>query len=93
VRERLARRGRLTAGMRYYRANLGLIVPRKYPPVKIPVVGIWSSGQIFLTERQMRNSARYCTAGWRYVRREGANHWRHLSAPERLNALLLDNLD
>ena len=51
-----------------------------------------SSGDIFLTERQMRNSDRYCAAGWRYERVDGANHWLQLTAPEKTNALLLANL-
>jgi pimeloyl-ACP methyl ester carboxylesterase len=92
VKARLERRGRLTAGMSYYRANIGMMLPRSYPPVMVPVVGIWSSGDIFLTERQMRNSGGYCSAGWRYERLDGANHWLQLTAAERLNALLVNNL-
>jgi pimeloyl-ACP methyl ester carboxylesterase len=92
VKARLSRQGRLTAGMSYYRANIGMILPREYPSVTVPVVGIWSSGDNFLTERQMENSWRYCNAGWRYERVDGANHWLQLTAPERLNALLVNNL-
>jgi pimeloyl-ACP methyl ester carboxylesterase len=92
IRERLARPGRLTAGFNYYRANLGLLFPPTFPRVKVPVVGIYSDGDIFLTEAQMRNSERYCDTGWKYVRVEGANHWLQLDAPERVNALLLEHL-
>jgi pimeloyl-ACP methyl ester carboxylesterase len=92
IRERLSRPGRLTAGFNYYRANLGMLFPSRYPRVKVPVVGIYSDGDIFLTEAQMRNSERFCDAGWKYVRVEGANHWLQLDAPERVNALLLEHL-
>jgi pimeloyl-ACP methyl ester carboxylesterase len=89
---RLTRPGRLTAGINYYRANLGLILPREFPPVTVPVVGIWSDGDRFLVEGQMTNSARYCTAGFRYQRVDGANHWLQLDAPEKVNPLLLASL-
>lgn len=67
-RTELSRPGRLTAGMNYYRANLGLILPSKYPPVEVPVFGIWSSGDLFLTEKQMLDSQQYVNASWRYAR-------------------------
>src|SRR5262245_16341086 len=89
---RLSRPGRLTAGFRYYRANFGMVLPKAYPRVTVPVVGIWSDGDRFLVERQMRESARYCDAGFRYERIEGANHWLQLDAPEKVNPLLLKYL-
>jgi pimeloyl-ACP methyl ester carboxylesterase len=88
----LSRPGRLTAGMNYYRANLGLAVRRQYPPAQVPVLGIWSTGDLFVTEAQMVDSQRYVNAPWRYERIEGANHWMQLTAPEKLNPLLLEYL-
>jgi hypothetical protein len=38
------------------------------------VFGIWSTGDLFLTEAQMVNSQRYVNAPWRYQRIEGANN-------------------
>jgi pimeloyl-ACP methyl ester carboxylesterase len=92
IRARLSRPRRLTAAFNYYRANLRLILAKAFPRVKVPVVGIWSDGDIFLTEDQMRASERYCDAGFRYVRIDGANHWLQLTAPEKLNPLLLQVL-
>src|SRR5437773_2725884 len=92
MRARLSRSGRLTAGFNYYRANLHLMLSKAFPRVKVPVVGIWSDGDVFLTEDQMRASERYCDAGFRYVRIDGANHWLQLTAPEKLNPLLLQLL-
>jgi pimeloyl-ACP methyl ester carboxylesterase len=91
-RRALSRPGRLTAGMNYYRANLGLVAPRHHPRVQVPVLGIWSTGDLFLTETQMIESQRYVNAPWRYERIDGANHWMQLSAPEKLNPLLLEYL-
>jgi pimeloyl-ACP methyl ester carboxylesterase len=92
IRARLSRPGRLTAGFNYYRANLRLLRGKVFPRVKVPVVGIWSDGDIFLTEGQVRASERYCDAGFRYVRIDDANHWLQLTAPEKLNPLLLELL-
>jgi len=88
----LSRRGRLTAAINYYRANIGMIVPRDLPSVPVPVMGVWSSGDAFLSESQMIDSNRYVVAPFRYERIEGANHWLQLAAPDKINALLLDFL-
>jgi pimeloyl-ACP methyl ester carboxylesterase len=92
IRRRLSRPGRLTAGFNYYRANLRPMLSNGFPRVKVPVIGIWSDGDVFLTEGQMRASQHYCDAGFRYVRIDGANHWPQLTAPEKLNPLLLQLL-
>jgi pimeloyl-ACP methyl ester carboxylesterase len=91
-RKTLSRPGRLTAGINYYRANLGLILPRVYPRVSVPITGIYSDGDRFLTEGQMTGSACYCDNGFRYLRVSGANHWMQLDAPEKLTPLILDTL-
>lgn len=88
----LARPGRLRAGMNYYRANPGMVLPREYPCAQVPVFGIWSSGDAFLVEGQMIASERYVKGPWRYARIEGANHWLQLDAPDKVNPLLLDYL-
>ncbi|ROZ75792.1 alpha/beta fold hydrolase [Ramlibacter sp. WS9] len=88
----LARPGRLTAALNYYRANLGIFMPRAYPPVTVPVLGIWSSGDKFLAEKQMLDCEKLVEGSWRYERIDGASHWLQLDDPVRVNALLLDFL-
>lgn len=88
----LVRPGRLTAAMSYYRANIAMILPFDRGDVTVPVMGIWSSKDVALVERQMINSAQFCRASWRYERIDGVGHWLPLEAPERLNPLLLDYL-
>lgn len=88
----LSRPGRLTAAINYYRANLGLVRPRRYPKPQIPIMGVWSDGDIFLCEAQMVETARHVAGPWRYERVMRANHWLQLTAPEAVNALLLDYL-
>jgi pimeloyl-ACP methyl ester carboxylesterase len=93
----LKRRGRLTAGLRWYRANVGLARMLRPPPpgrlgeeiVRIPTMGVWSDGDRYLTEAQMSASARYVEAPWRYERMGAAGHWIPLDEPERLSALLI----
>ena len=94
VAERLAAPGALTAGLNLYRAVLPpaslLGPPLELPPVQAPAMGIWSSGDLALTEEQMTGSAKHVTGPWRYERLDGLGHWPQLDAPEVVNALLLD---
>jgi pimeloyl-ACP methyl ester carboxylesterase len=92
----LSRPGALTAGLNWYRANvaphLELEERRPLPAVTAPTLGLWSSGDRYLTEDRMLRSADYVTGPWRYERIEGASHWMQLDAPERVNELLLEFL-
>jgi pimeloyl-ACP methyl ester carboxylesterase len=91
-KRQMSRPGRLTAAVNIYRANLGLILPKKFPRMKVPVLGVWSSADIALAEKQMVISGEYVDATWCYVRVEGASHWLQLDAPAQVNALLLGYL-
>lgn len=84
--------GRLSAALNYYRANVGLALPKSYPRVRVPVMGIWSDGDPALGEKQMRDSARYVDAEFRFERIHDADHWLQLTAHAQVNHLLLDFL-
>lgn len=86
----LSRPGRLTAGLNYYRANIAMVLPGKRPAVRVPVLGVYSTGDRFLSEDQMVDSARYVSAAWQYRRLDGVGHWMSEEAPELLNAMLLE---
>ena len=92
----LSRPGALTAGLSWYRAALPLssimAPPSGLPAVKSPTLGIWSTGDNYLTEEPMQRSAAQVTGGWRYERFDDASHWIPLDQPERLNTLLLEFL-
>ena len=98
----LSEPGALTAALNWYRANLPidrLVASRSarparpaLPPVQASTLGIWSTGDAYLTEPAMTRSAECVTGGWRYERVEDAGHWIALEQPERLNALLLEFL-
>jgi pimeloyl-ACP methyl ester carboxylesterase len=89
----LKRPGALTAALNWYRANVApetLIARRpELPKVQAPTMGVWSSGDAYLTETQMLLSHPFVTGPWTYQRLEGASHWMQLDQPERLNELLL----
>lgn len=93
---RLSDPAALTASLGIYRANLppeSLVEPGpQLPPLAMPAMGVWSTGDFALTERQMTGSAPYAAAGWRYERMEGVGHWIPLEAPNPLNTLLLNFL-
>jgi pimeloyl-ACP methyl ester carboxylesterase len=91
--DELSQPGALTAGLNWYRANLH---PKReleerppLPPIQADTLGIWSSGDHYLTEDRMVASGEFVARGWRYERIEGASHWMQLDEPERVNDLLL----
>ena len=89
----LSRPGSLTAGLNWYRANAAparqLRERSGFPSVTVPTLGIWSTGDDYLTEAPMARSGEHVEAEWRYERIEGASHWMQLDEPDRLNRLLL----
>jgi pimeloyl-ACP methyl ester carboxylesterase len=88
--------GSLTPGLNWYRANLPAESwagpPPQLPPVQAPAMGVWSTGDIALSEVQMTDSARSVAGPWRYERLEGPGHWMQLDAPDQVSQLLLDFL-
>ena len=88
-----SRPGRLTAGINYYRANLGLLLRPDRTRIKVPVMGVFSTGDRFLAEAQMHGSAAFVDAPFRYERIAGAGHWLQIEAPNEVNRLLLDFMD
>jgi pimeloyl-ACP methyl ester carboxylesterase len=96
VKAEQGRPGRLTAGLNWYRANVppeALVgPPLELPPVQAPTMGVWSSGDIALTEAQMTGSTAFLSGPWRYERLDGVGHWMQLQAPDAVNRLLLDFL-
>ncbi|HET6816005.1 MAG TPA: alpha/beta fold hydrolase [Mycobacteriales bacterium] len=86
----------LTASLGWYRANAhprSLVgEPPTLPPVGAPVLGVWSSGDMALTEEQMTGSAQHVAGSWRYERIDGASHWMQLERADEISGLLLDFL-
>ena len=93
----LSEPGALTPALNWYRANLPVqaILGRtggpRLPAVKANTLGIWSTGDLYLTEEAMTRSAQAIEGQWRYERFEGS-HWVPLDQPDRLNRLLVEFL-
>jgi pimeloyl-ACP methyl ester carboxylesterase len=93
----LSEPGALTPGLNWYRANLpvqavlGRTGGPQLPMIKADTLGIWSTGDLYLTEEAMTRSAQRVEGRWRYERLEGS-HWIPLDQPDRLNRLLLEFL-
>jgi pimeloyl-ACP methyl ester carboxylesterase len=80
-----------TPALNWYRANLHprreLAPPRALPPLRARTLGVWSSGDVYLTEHQMADSPLE-----HYERLEGVGHWLQLEAPDRVTDLILGHL-
>jgi pimeloyl-ACP methyl ester carboxylesterase len=93
----LSEPGALTPALNWYRANLpvqallGRTGGPQLPMIKADTLGIWSSGDLYLTEEAMTRSKARVQGSWRYERFEGS-HWVPLDQPDRLNRLLLEFL-
>lgn len=89
-----SRPGRLTAGLNWYRANFDPAAfqadaPFELPPVSCDVLGLWSSGEKFVTEDQFARTAEYVTGECRLERIDGPSHWVQLDEPEWVTEQLL----
>ena len=92
----LSRPGALTAGLNWYRANLGSALSteqhdKAMVAISCPTMGVWSTGDQFLTEAQMTRSEQFVTGPWRYERLT-CDHWVPVHAADELGHLLLDFL-
>ena len=92
----LSRPDALTAGLSWYRAN---VPPHReldgsppVPNIAAPTLAMWSTGDNYLTEQPVLQSAAFVDGPWRYERIEHASHWLQLDQPDRVNELLVDFL-
>jgi pimeloyl-ACP methyl ester carboxylesterase len=96
VIDELERDGQMSAHLRWYQANVApdafVVDPPSIPLIQAPVMGIWSSGDGALGERQMVASREFCVNGFRYERLEGNGHWVQLEVPDEISSLILDFL-
>jgi pimeloyl-ACP methyl ester carboxylesterase len=86
----MARPGRLSAGLNWYRANLRRVLFGPWENCTVPTLGVWSSRDHFLAEDQMRDSSRRMVAPWAYQRIDDAGHWLPLERPDQVADLALE---
>lgn len=82
----MARPGRFTAGLNWYRGNVrpDPTATMELPKVSVPVLGVYSSGDWYLSEEQMANSKNHVTGRWEYVVINDCGHWVPLDKPQEL---------
>ena len=83
----LSRPGRLTAGLNWYRANLDPTYASKdeipdFPPVSVPVLGLFGLEDPYLSKEQMVYSKKYMEANFSYLEIPNAGHWLPLERPD-----------
>lgn len=89
--QEFSRPGRLSAALNWYRANFSQLGFARFEKSKVPTLGVYSAGDIALTEKQMLDSEKYMDAEWRYRRIEGtSSHWIPLDQPEELARLICE---
>lgn len=91
--QNIARPGRLTAGLNYYRSNLISAFTNPWPNCKVPVLGVLGANDSLLAEDQMMDSEKYMDAEWEYVRLDNMGHWIPLEQPKELYELVHDWFD
>ena len=86
----MARPGRLTAALNWYRANMRRVLFARWGDCTVPTLGVWGDRDHCLAEDQMRMSQRRMQAPWRYERIDGAGHWLPLERPGQIARLALE---
>ena len=61
--------------------------PRK---CTVPTLGMWSTGDTYLWESQVKDSGTLMAAPWRYLKVDNASHWLMLDQPQQVNTAILE---
>ena len=92
----LARPGRLTAALNYYRANIPpenwLKPPPELPPIAVPTTLIWGEADAYMSGLLLERSIQKVTGPLTVERLPGVSHWVQQEVPDRVNALLIEAL-
>jgi pimeloyl-ACP methyl ester carboxylesterase len=90
----MARPGRLTAGLNYYRANLGRPAQQEFPPAPNPIATptqlVWGDQDPALGPGPAHLTERYVAGEYRLEVLQGAGHWLQFERPDDVNRLLLE---
>jgi len=91
----LARPGRLTAALNYYRANLTAVGAAweglaNIGPIATPTVLLWGDQDPALGRRGAEDTRRYMEGGYELKVLEGAGHWLNFDRPDEVSRALTD---
>ncbi|MGA7954927.1 MAG: alpha/beta hydrolase [Gloeobacterales cyanobacterium] len=90
-KEACAQPGALTAGINYYRANLGLDNPLQQfqDPVKVPTLFIYGEKDFAILPETVKDLKKYVDSPYEEVRLPDCGHWVQQEAPETVNQVLI----
>jgi pimeloyl-ACP methyl ester carboxylesterase len=92
--EGFARPYRLTAGLNYYRANLGLESYQRYPPaphpVRVPTQLVWGDEDPALGRTGTEATGAHVAAEYRLEVLAGAGHWLQFERPAEVSSRLIE---
>ena len=92
----LARPGRMSAALNYYRANIPpenwLKPPPDLPPIGVPTTIIWAEADAYMSGLLLDRSVAKVAGPLTVERLPGVSHWVQQEAPERVGALMLQAL-
>ena len=83
--------GALTGALNWYRANELDGPDVELPPVTVPTLFVWPSGDPYLGREAAIATADYVEGPYRFEELAGVGHWVCEEAPDRLTQLLLDH--
>jgi len=83
--------GALTAALNWYRAT-EVDSMHDVGQIGVPTMYVWSTDDIALGREAAESTGAYVSAPYRFEVLDGVSHWVPETAPDRLNALLLDFL-
>ena len=93
----LAREGRLTAALNYYRANIPpeswLKPPPDLPPIEVPTTILWGEADAYMSAMLLERSIQKVTGPLHVERLLGVSHWVQQEVPDRVTELLLAALE
>jgi len=90
-KEACAQPGALTAGINYYRANLGLNnqLQQFQDPVKVPTLFIYGEKDFAILPETVKDLKKYVDSAYQEVRLPDCGHWVQQEAPEAVNQALM----
>jgi pimeloyl-ACP methyl ester carboxylesterase len=93
----LAREGRLTAALNYYRANIPpetwLKPPPDLPPVRVPTTILWGEADTYMSGVLLERSVQKVAGPLHVERLPGVSHWIQQEIPGRVSGLIIDSLE
>jgi pimeloyl-ACP methyl ester carboxylesterase len=86
----LSQPGAATGALNWYRA-LPFVPPSKMPPVAVPALYLYGTGDFALGRKAAELTARYVRGPYRFEVLEGVSHWIPEEVPDRVAALVIEH--